>query len=58
LPSHLVKHGDTLDLRCAEVAIGYEAYAVKNPDKKTNHGYNQEDLLAQLEAVRNAQNRT
>ena len=57
LPSDLAARGDTLDLQCAEIGVGYEAWVQKNPKQNNSHGLTQDDMLKQLEAVRNAQNR-
>lgn len=53
LPSQLLREGDTLDLDCANIAVEYEKFVTKNPGIKTNHGFTQEQLLQQMEAVRN-----
>lgn len=59
LPSAVVSSGDRFDLEVAQIASGYEAYIMKNPGVKTDHGLTQDDMLAQLEAVRaaNAKNK-
>ena len=53
LPSTLMKSGDTFDLKCAELAEGFAQFTRKNPGVKTNHGFTQAQLQAQIDAVRN-----
>lgn len=45
-----------MDLRCAEIAVGYEAFVRKNPGIKTNHGFSQDQLQAAIERARNKNN--
>ncbi len=54
LPSMILKEGDNFDLLCAEFAVSYEAWAMKNKDNKINntHGLSQEDMLASIQRVR------
>lgn len=54
LPSQLLNQGDNFDLLCAEFAIAYEGWAMKNKDANLNntHGLSQEDMLASIERVR------
>ena len=52
LPSKLMQSGDSIDLRCAEIAVGYELFVKKNPGIKTNHGFSQEQLQAAIEKAR------
>ena len=54
LPSDLLRRGDTLDLKCAEIALNYEAYLMKNRDSGTvdNHGYSQDQLKNMIERVK------
>jgi hypothetical protein len=47
-----------LDLECANVAVAYEEFVRKNPGVKTNHGFSQQQLLEQMEAVRNEKTNT
>jgi hypothetical protein len=49
LPSQLIREGDTLDLDCAEIAVAYEQFVMKNPGTKTNHGVSQEDLMRAMQ---------
>ena len=55
LPSQLLREGDTLDIRVAEVAVAYEKFVNENPGVNTTHGMSQQQLAQQMEAVRNAQ---
>lgn len=59
MPSKVVSSGDRFDLDVAQLASGYEAFLMKNPGVKTDHGLTTDDMLAQLEAVRaaNAKNK-
>lgn len=48
LPSQVMKLGDSIDVRCANIAIGYEQYlhrkAQGNIKDKSDHGLSQEQL--------------
>lgn len=54
LPSKLLESGDTIDIQIAQFALQFESWIHKNPGKKVGHGLSQEQMLAQLEEVRNA----
>jgi hypothetical protein len=55
LPSQALKLGNTIDIRCAIVAIEYENYLhTKTKDgKPPTKEPSQEEMLAMMEAVRN-----
>lgn len=57
LPTELLKSGSLVDLRCATLAVEYEAYLSKNPAQQLSHNMSTEDMIAQLNAVR-SQNAT
>lgn len=53
LPSHVMKFGDSVDVRCANLAVMYESY-LNNKHKEgwkdtSDHGYSQEELKQMLE---------
>jgi hypothetical protein len=52
LPSEFVAKGDTYDIHTATVAIGYENWIRKNPDKNNKHGFNQAELQEMLDNVK------
>lgn len=58
LPSQLLREGDTLDLDCADIAVAYEQFIQTNPGVKTNHGLDQAQLMAKMEAVKNAKSQS
>jgi hypothetical protein len=53
LPSKILESGDTIDLKCAEIAIEYEQYVKKHQGQTLSHRYSPEELAKQMEAVRN-----
>lgn len=58
LPSQLLKSGDTVDLRAAEIAVNYERWVKENPGIKNDHGFTQEQLLEKMQNAKNKQGRT
>lgn len=52
LPSQLLREGDVLDLKVSQLAVDYERYVRENPGVKTNHGLNQDELMAMLERAK------
>lgn len=55
LPSQLMRLGDSLDMKCANLSLAYESY-LNNKNKggsldKTDHGYTTEDLHSMLKRV-------
>lgn len=53
LPSELLARGTHLDMMVSELAVNYESWALENPGVKKDHGYTQQQLLDQIERVRN-----
>lgn len=53
LPSKVLESGDVLDVRVAEIASDYASWLQKNPNTNNTHGFTTEQLLAQMEVVRN-----
>lgn len=54
LPSKLIETGDTVDLHCAEIAVGFERWVVENPDKTNQHNLTQDEMLKMMQRVRGA----
>lgn len=55
LPSKILQEGDSLDIMCAEIALGYENYLKKQNDSKNlTQQYDQEELKLMMARVRNA----
>lgn len=53
LPSQALKLGNTIDIRCAIVAIEYENYLNSKARDETNSAdLSQEDMLAMMQQVR------
>jgi hypothetical protein len=52
LPSQVMKLGDSIDMKCANLAVSYESYLNKKQDggwkDKNDHGYSQEQELHQV----------
>ena len=55
LPSQLLREGDTIDIECANIAVGYETFVRENPGIKTNHGLSQDQLLQRIKEAKRAQ---
>ena len=56
MPSYVMKFGDSLDMRCANLGNAYELY-LNNKSKdgkldKTDHGYSTNDLQSMLKQVK------
>lgn len=51
-----MKLGDSIDMRCANLSVAYEAYLNKKQEggwkDKSDHGYNQDQLQEMLERAR------
>src|SRR6056300_1320129 len=56
MPSYVMKFGDSLDMRCANLGNAYEAYLNKKQKggglDKTDHGYTTQDLKSMLQQVK------
>lgn len=56
LPSQLMRLGDSLDMKCANLSLAYESYLNKKREggtkDKLDHGYSTQDLSAMLKAVK------
>ena len=54
LPSELLRRGDTLDLKCVELALAYEKHLNKKSQSGTvqDHGYTQDQLKNMIERVK------
>jgi len=56
MPSYVMKFGDSLDMRCANLGNAYEAYLNKKQKggglDKTDHGYTTQDLQSMLQQVK------
>lgn len=56
MPSEVMKLGDSLDMKCANLALEYENYLNKKNDGKqavnSNHGYTTEQLQTMVNNVR------
>jgi len=56
MPSYVMKFGDSLDMRCANLGNAYEAYVNKKSNSgrldKTDHGYSTQDLQSMLNNVK------
>lgn len=56
LPTEILESGTTLDLKIAEIAVGYETYLSKNPQQARsatlNSNYSQEELKAMIDSVK------
>ena len=54
LPSELLRRGDTLDLKCVELALAYESHLSKKQQKGVvnDHGYSQDQLKDMIERVK------
>ena len=53
LPSEFVETGDTLDIQTSIIAVGYESWIKKNPEKTNKHGFSQDQLQEMLNSVKN-----
>ena len=55
MPSEVLKFGEDIDLRCAELAVEYETYLnnKNDPGNKENHNLSQDEMKAMIESVRN-----
>lgn len=51
-----MKFGDSVDVRCANLAVSYEVYLTEKNEKglkdKTDHGLSQKQLLEMTERVK------
>jgi hypothetical protein len=56
LPSQFMRLGDSLDMKCANLAIAYEGYLNKKSEGKhkdrLDHGYSTQDLQTMLNTVK------
>lgn len=59
LPSYIMKLGDSIDMRCANLGVKYEAY-LNNKSAKGNsdHGHSTSQLQEMMERVRNHGSKT
>jgi hypothetical protein len=57
LPSQLLKQGDAIDLKVAEMAVNYEKFVTENPGIKTDHGFSSEQLQKKMERARETHKR-
>ena len=57
LPSQVLSQGNSIDIKCAQLAMQYENYIHENASKragnKVDKSYSTEDLQAMLNTVRN-----
>lgn len=55
LPSRILNEGDSLDITCAEISLGYENY-LKNKDnaQTLTNQFSQEELKTMIDRVRHA----
>jgi hypothetical protein len=57
LPSQVLKLGNSIDVNCALISLGYENYLNKKASgKDTGENLSQEDMLAMMHQVRGQQN--
>ena len=60
MPSHVMRLGDSLDMKVANLGLAYEAYLNekhKNGTKdKTDHGYSTQDLLSMVKETKERTN--
>ena len=56
LPSHVMKFGDSIDVRCANLSVMYESYLNKKNKEgfqdKSDHGLSQEQLVEMMERAK------
>lgn len=56
MPSQVMKFGDSIDVRCANLAVSYETYLNKKREggwkDKSDHGLSQEQLLSMVERAK------
>ena len=56
LPSQMMRLGDSLDMKCANLSLAYENYLNKKQERnrkdKTDHGYSTQDLQQMVNSVK------